>query len=176
MKITDKIIKSKPIPWRSMKFLQPEGLKDLTKDAYKKLRQSILNNHFVESFKVWEDPKDKKIYCLDGYHRVKVLQELKKEGHEIPDTFRADFLDCKDKQEASKLILIYSSIYAKVTQEGLYEFANLYDLDISNLSEEIDIAGFDINAYLKGYTNKNITDEKIVCNCPNCGHIHTKKD
>jgi hypothetical protein len=81
MKITDKIIKSDLIPWRNMKFLQPDGFKDLTKESYAKLRQSILNNHFLESFKVWQDKKI--IYCLDGYHRVKVLHELVREGHAI---------------------------------------------------------------------------------------------
>ena len=154
MKITDKIIKSELIPWRSMKFLQPEGFKDLTKPAYTKLRQSILNNHFVESFKVWQDKKT--IFCLDGFHRVKVLHELVKEGHEVPDTFRADFLNCQDKKEASKLVLIYSSVYASVTQEGLYEFASLQDLDISSMTDEIDIAGFDIEKYLKGYDEEKL--------------------
>jgi hypothetical protein len=158
LKITDKIIKSESIHWQEMKFLQPPGFKDLTKDAYNKLRQSIINNHFVESFKVWQDKKI--IYCLDGFHRVKVLKELKKEGHEIPDVFRADFLGCKDKKEASKLVLIYSSIYAAVTQEGLYEFTNLQDLDITSFKEEIDIPGFDINTYLKGYEEKETLEYK----------------
>jgi hypothetical protein len=142
-----------------MKFLQPDGFKDLTKSAYTKLRQSILNNHFVESFKVWQDKKT--TFCLDGFHRVKVLHELVKEGHEVPDTFRADFLNCQDKKEASKLVLIYSSVYASVTQEGLYEFASLQDLDISSMSDEIDIAGFDIDKYLKGYEGGDITPEDI---------------
>ena len=177
MKITDKIIKSELIPWRSMKFLQPDGFKDLTKPAYTKLRQSILNNHFVESFKVWQDKKT--IFCLDGFHRVKVLHELVKEGHEVPDAFRADFLNCQDKKEASKLVLIYSSVYASVTQEGLYEFANLQDLDISVVKDEIDIAGFDIQRYLTGYNeekqgkNEEINlpeDKETFVKCPECGH------
>ncbi len=74
----------------------------------------------INESKVWESGKE--IFCLDGFHRIKVFIQLREEGYTIPDHFRADFIDCKDKKEASKLVLIYSSIYAKINEQSLEEY------------------------------------------------------
>ena len=49
------------------------------------------------------------------------------------------FIDCVDKKEASKLVLVFSSAYAKVTQQGLQEFISFYELDLPDLLKEISI-------------------------------------
>jgi hypothetical protein len=127
--IKNRIIKSEPAHWQDFKFIQTKDFKELDEASAEKLRQSIINNDFVESFKVWHSPEDGINYCLDGYHRVKILKLLISEGFEIPQDFQTDFLDCKDKQEAAKLVLIYSSVYAKITQEGLHSFLGENQLD-----------------------------------------------
>jgi len=147
--IKDKIIKSELVDWKRFEFIQSENFKELKKPAYEKLKQSIIKNSFVESFKVWQNGKQ--LYCLDGYHRCLILKELEADGFDVPEKFRADFIDCKDKKEAAKLVAIYSSIYAKITKDGLYEFIHTTDVGIETLKLESDIPGIDMNAFELGY-------------------------
>ncbi len=179
--IVSRIIHSRNVRWRDFEFLQPAEFKDLTETGYARLRESILRNGFVESFKVWQPAKGKKIYCLDGYHRCKVLTALVSEGVDVPETFPADFLDCKSRREAAKLVLVYSSIYASITDEGLYAFQNLHGLDLETIAAEIDLPDLDIEKFLEGWgeekgegpnsSNHNGLDTTgEMTECPRCGH------
>lgn len=144
MKIESRIIKSAKVVWQNFKFIQTDKFKVLGIQEKERLKNSILNNQFVESFKVWEN--DGTIYCLDGFHRCLVLKELESEGHEIPKTFKADFIDCKNELEAAKLVLIYSSRYAKIDVAGLQEFIATNSIEIGEISSMIDIPDIDINS------------------------------
>jgi len=157
--ITDKIIKSDFVNWRNLEIIQPKGFKELSKPAYQKLRNSIIENNFVESFKVWDNGKT---YLLDGVHRCKVLDILDSEGFDIPDKFRADFIECKDKKQAKKMILVYSSRYAKLLEEGLYEFVQ--DLDWDAIARVTDFADIDIDRFTDGYMRdtEGLTDEDEI--------------
>ncbi len=152
--ISDKIIKSDFIKWRELEIIQPSGFKELSKSAYQKLRNSLIENNFVESFKVWEHGK---IYLLDGVHRCKVLDILDSEGYDIPDKFRADFIECKDRKQAKKMILVYSSRYAKLLEEGLYEFAQ--DLNWGELTQTIDLPDIDLEIFAGGFLNDSYTED-----------------
>ena len=158
--ISDKIIKSDFVKWREFEILQPAGFKELTKQAYQKLRNSIIENDFVESFKVWEH--EDKIYCLDGVHRCKVLDILDGEGYDIPDKFRADFIECEDKKQAKKMVLVYSSRYAKLLEDGLYEFVQ--DLNWEELTQVIDLPDVDLDRFTDGYMRdtEGLTDEDEI--------------
>jgi len=61
----------------------------------------------------------------------------------------ANFIECSDKKAAAKMVLLYSSIYAKITNEGLGEFLDDFELDISNLINEIDLPGLDFDSILE---------------------------
>src|ERR1041385_3159119 len=78
--LENRIIKTELVEWRKFKFLQPDGFKDLSNTAFEKLRQSIIANDFIETFIVWEN---RELYCLDGYHRCKVLEQLSAGGISI---------------------------------------------------------------------------------------------
>jgi hypothetical protein len=180
--IVSRILRSENVCWRDFEFLQPEGFKDLTAAGYSRLRESILRNGFVESFKVWQPAKSKKLYCLDGYHRCKVLRALASEGVEVPETFPADFLDCRTRKEAAKLVLVYSSIYASITDEGLYAFQDLHGLDLESIAAEIDLPDLDIEKFIEGWggekedgsnasNNNDIDAAAGMVECPNCGHV-----
>lgn len=149
MKIQNRIIKSEDVEWKKLKFIQADNFKELTKEAYEKLKNSILTNQFVESFKVWQNGNN--LYCLDGFHRIKVLKELLKEGDYIPGRLRADFIECKTRKDAAKLVLIYSSIYAKISEEGLYEYLNKNFLDLNTLELEISIPEVNIEEFKAGF-------------------------
>ncbi len=149
MDIKDKIIKSELIDWKKLKFIQSDDLKELSPEAKEKLKTSIKSNNFISSFKVWQS-KDK-LFCLDGKHRYNILLELEAEGAKIPGKLRADIIDCKDKKEASKLVLIYTSFYAQLLQEPLFEFIELNKLDIDSLIAQTNFENIDFsNYFLKG--------------------------
>jgi hypothetical protein len=176
--IKDKIIKSDFVKWKSFKFIQPENFKELREPEYKKLEQSIINNNLIESFKVWQSGKT--LYCLDGYHRCKIFQDLEGKGYNVPQEVRADFIDCKDRSEASKLVMIYSSIYANITDEGLYEFLNKEGLNFDDLKMEIDLPSINLDYFGKGYVQDHDIDKYFETDieptdppkktCPNCGY------
>lgn len=136
--IKNRIIKQGLVDWKKLVVLQNNNLKDLTIDGMNKLKNSLYKNNFIQPFNVWED-KDGTIYTLDGVHRSKAMLELEKEGVNIAKELSANFIECENKQEAAKLVLVYSSIYAKVQYEGLEEFLFENNLDIEEVKLEIDI-------------------------------------
>ena len=156
--IEDKIIKTGKVNWRRFEFLQKESFKEISKKQMDKLKASILNNDFIESYKVWEH--DGKVYCLDGYHRCLALSELAAEGYQVPDEFTANFIQCKDMKDAAKKVLVYSSIYASVTDEGLYEFSHDFNLNFDEIKFEIDIPKLDLDRYEAGYVRDDDYNEE----------------
>jgi len=158
MQIVSQIIKQSLVNWKSLKWLQSSKLKDIGEHGITKLKNSLKENNFVQPFNVWEDSKGV-IWILDGHHREKALTQLEQEGYEIPETLPANFIDCKDKKEAAKMVLLYSSIYAKITNEGLGEFLDDFDLDLSNLVNEIDLPGLDFDNFLEPETLPEDIDE-----------------
>lgn len=139
--ITSRILKTAPINWRDLQFIQNDNFKDLSPDAKHRLKASILSNSFTSPFYIWEDP-DGRQWCLDGKHRSILLEELIAEGVNVPYQLPATFIQCENKKDASKLVLLFSSQYARVTQQGLNDFLTLNDLDFSELKETIDLPEF----------------------------------
>ena len=172
--IRNRVLKTELVEWRKLVELQPKNFKELGKINYEKLKQSILKENFVMSFTVWQDKET--IYIIDGHHRYKVLDLLEKEGVSVPKKLPCTFIECKDKKEASKLVLTYSSFYAKVQEEGLYEFLNLNDFDFESIKNEIDIPNIDFKKFNASYFDIPIKEEEVDENietnheCPNCGY------
>ena len=65
--IKSRIIKTIPIKWKDLEFIQQENFKEWINDGDTKLIESILKYQFVDPFKVWEN--EGKLFCLDGKHR-----------------------------------------------------------------------------------------------------------
>jgi len=158
MKIQSKITKQELVSWRNLKWLQSSKLKDLGTKGIDKLKNSLKENNFVQPFNVWQDGKGT-IWILDGHHREKALKQLEAEGYEIPELLPANFVECNDRKDAAKMVLLYSSIYAKITNEGLGEFLDDFDLDIKNLMDEIDLPGLDFDTILEPETLPEDIDE-----------------
>lgn len=140
--LSSRVIETKPAAWKEFHFIQLDTFKNLPIAAAKKLKQSILANEFTQPFYVWLDESAGVTYCLDGRHRTLMLEELEEEGVDVPELLPATFIRCADKADAAKLVLTYSSIYAKVTEEGLFEFMNMYELDPEQMSAITDLPGF----------------------------------
>ncbi len=137
--MNNRIEKTKLINWKEIKLFQPSNLKKMSDIQLKKLKTSLVNNGFSTPFYVWENKE--KIYCLDGHHRIPALKLLEDEGVIIPKMLPANFIDCKNKKEAKKAVLIFNSHYADILQDNLSEWIS--DLNLDELNSEIDIK--DIN-------------------------------
>ena len=143
--VSTRIIKNELVNWSALKYIQQENFKDWTLEAKQKLKTSIIQNQFAQPFYVWQDSASGDIYCLDGRHRTLIMKELVKEGYEIPALLDAIFIECKDKKEAARMVLLYSSVYAKITEHGLFDFAKLYELDFADLNEGFELPDMDID-------------------------------
>lgn len=139
--LKSRVLKSENIEWRSLQFLQSDSLKNFDDEARKRLTNSILENQFSQPFYVWQSP-DGVLYCLDGKHRTIVLEEMIQMGFQIPSILPAVFIDCENKKEAARLTIVYSSIYAKITNQGLFDFLSEYELRFDEIKDQIDLPDF----------------------------------
>jgi len=152
-----RILKTDNINWRELQFIQQDDFKEIPPEAKEKLKASLVSNNFIQPFYVWEDDNGV-LFCLDGKHRTIFLQELSEEGYSIPYQLPAIFLDCKSRKEAAKLVLVFSSAYAKVTQDGLNNFITLNDLDWSEVKGNIDLPEFSVDRFEQKYDHFQVLD------------------
>lgn len=139
--VRSRVLKTEHIAWQDAKWLQNENLKAISEDGLQRLKNSIVSNDFVMPFNVWQD-EDEVVWILDGHHREKALRSLVAEGVPVPAMLPATFIEAETKQDAAKLVLIYSSIYAKITNEGLSDFLQMFEIPLEEFSDEIDIPEF----------------------------------
>src|SRR6266496_436166 len=91
-------------------------LKELTDANFEKLKQSILKHGITFPLFVWQSEGEN--YILDGTQRDRVLKRMAEEGYEIPPLPCA-LIEAKNRKEAAEKILLISSQYGRVTDEGL---------------------------------------------------------
>ena len=140
--INSRVIKTELIKWKELQFIQDEDFKEWINDGDKKLIESLVKYQFADPFKVWEN--EGKQFCLDGKHRWKDLLKLSESGIIIPDLLPATFIDCTDVKEAAELVLVYSSAYAKITQDGLFNFIEKFSLSLPDIKETLSLPDFDM--------------------------------
>jgi len=157
--IASRIIKTEPIHWRELQFIQQENFKEWVNNGAEKLVESILKYQFIAPFMVWHN--DGVNYCLDGRHRFLDLEKVSLSGKEVPELLPATFVDCANMKEAAELVLVYSSNYAKITQQGLLDFVNNFDLDFPDMQAMLNIADFDDIAF-QGLINKNDSESETI--------------
>lgn len=158
--LTSRILKTELVEWRKLKFIQQDDFKELDLTAQGRLKTSILSNNFTQPFYVWQDPQTDDIYCLDGKHRTIILEILIAEGANVPDLLPATFIHCESKQEAASLVLIYSSIYAKVTQQGLFDFIQMYDLEYDSIKNQMDIPELSMDRFEQKFDFFNVDENE----------------
>jgi len=130
-------------------------LKKITPESMKKLKQSIIKHGFSFPVFVWKNKT--KYYSIDGVHRVKALKELGAEGYDVPVSVPVAYINARDRKQAKKLLLAVSSQYAKFTEEGFTEF--IKDLDLDDISNDIDIPSIDIDSILNAPPETEDDDE-----------------
>jgi DNA modification methylase len=159
--INSRIIKTELINWRELQFIQQENFKEWVNKGAEKLVESILKYQFIAPFMVWQNEGVN--YCLDGRHRFLDLEKVSESGANVPQLLPATFVDCANMKEAAELVLVYSSAYAKITQQGLLDFVNNFNLDFPDLQAMMNIPEFDDIAF-QGLLNKmdGNEEEKII--------------
>lgn len=158
--ITSRIIDTKLINWRDLQFIQQENFKEWVNNGDKKLLESLLKYQFVDPFKVWHHEGVN--YCLDGKHRYLDLNKVAESGYIVPDLLPATFIDCDSMTSAAELVLVYSSNYAKITQQGLLDFVQNFELDFPDLQSMINIPEFDNIAFEGMLNNSDALTEPTV--------------
>ena len=134
------------MPIEKIKGLQG-NLKELPPENFEKLKKSILKHGFafpVNLARLNGEPYG----ILDAHQRVKVVIELVNQGYTLVNekdkevkSLPVTYTDVKNKQQAGELILQAVSQYGKITDEGLAEF--MEEFDISNINV------FDLEGYTK---------------------------
>jgi len=130
-------------------------LKKINPESMKKLKQSIIKHGFSFPVFVWKNKT--KYYSIDGVHRVKALKELCAEGYDVPVSVPVAYINARDRKQAKTLLLAVSSQYAKFTEEGFTEF--IKDLDLDDISNDIDIPSIDIDSILNAPPETEDDDE-----------------
>jgi len=114
-------------------------LKELSKKSFDKLSKSLLRFGFQFPFFIWYCEEEKIYYTVDGTQRLKVLITLEKSGNALPEKFPCVEIEAKDKKEAARTILLQSSSYGKITQEGYDAFSENFELCDCDLCECLDL-------------------------------------
>ncbi len=105
------------VPVTSLEPFQGD-LKELSQREYNKLKKSILENNLIVPFFVWLETGK----LLDGHQRQRVFV---KEGWDMD--VPVVYISAASEQDAKRKLLVISSQYGKVTQEGWDTFT--WDLE-----------------------------------------------
>ncbi len=92
------------------------------------LKSSIIKYGWIAPVFVWN-----KTEILDGHGRLKVLQELFKQGYTIEGDIPVCDIEAKTRKEAAEILLAISSRYQRITEEGLQEFIKLNEITLDDL-------------------------------------------
>ena len=122
------------IDYRKLQPLQG-NLKDFHEREYEKLKKSLKEFGWVYPFFVWDNAKDGIKYLIDGHGRHRLATREGVQPYELPYYP----IHAADLQEAKKLLLVATSQYQRITQEGFDEFT--FDVDDSWLAETVNFDG-----------------------------------
>lgn len=145
------------------KFENFQGnLKELRDYDLKKLKRSILKHGFSFPVLIWNQS------IIDGHQRIFATKELISEGHTIDDIPYVEIHAESAKAAAEKLLML-NSRFAKMTEDGLYEFMNNFDLNMIELKDDIVLPDIDLDRFVKGYVEDDTSggDDIIPSKDPN---------
>ena len=174
----DKVIEIKcegatTLPLESIKEFQGE-FKALTKENFEKLKHTITTEGFCDAINVWEN--DGKYFCLDGHQRMIVLKALKADGWMIP-SLPVNMIKAKDKEEAKKLILTFSSNYGVISEESLSNFMIDAGLSVDFLQTSVVLPEVSLDYFSQEDSDIDNTSKELSIDdftdfehkCPKCG-------
>lgn len=131
------------LSYKELKTFQG-NLKEMSKSNAEKLKKSILKYGWIAPIFVWN-----KDYILDGHGRLLILGELFKIGYQIDNLPIVD-IEAKTKKEAAEILLAINSKYQNITEEGLYQFVNEMELDLTDI-KIFELPAIDMERFEMGY-------------------------
>ena len=138
------------IDFHKLRILQGD-LKTLSKENLTKLCNSILKlNYFVPAF-IWNSDND--LWILDATQRYHALEQLEKEGYEIPEIPYIE-IEAKDRKDAAEKLLQITSRYGEINPETT--FFEDFDIDLSFIND-VEIPELDIK--LEELAPETVEDE-----------------
>lgn len=154
----NKIVRYGLVNWKELIPLQNDNLKTTNEEEIQKLEKSFQNNGNISVLHVWENKG--KLYLLDGVGRKLFFEKKEQSGVKIPNKVPAIFIDFKNKKEALKAILVYSSQYRTINEHGLAEFLDANDLieTYPELFQEIELPNIDIDNFDFNIKDTNVTE------------------
>lgn len=161
--ISSKILKTDLVEWRKLRWFSTD-LKKISGKSLDKLKQSLINNNFIQPFNVWQAGRT--LLILDGQYRMKAMQALEKDGYDIPEQLPANFIECISRSEAARLVLCYSSIYANLTDVGLSEYIAFNRISLQEINMEIDLANFNLDKFIEDNYGQTATGESAQNDVP----------
>lgn len=154
-------------------------LKNLTDEAYSRLRKEILEHGFSFPPAVWRTPGGK-WKLLDGHQRVHAVKRLVEEGYSI-DELPVVTVQAKSEKEAKLKLLAATSQYGEMQRQGLYEFMEDAGLGIEDISLNMKFAEIDLGSFEEEFFGtperketvgateiKEIEFSKFAHKCPKC--------
>ena len=125
------VLKNKIKEFKNLKRAELEtfqgDLKDIRQEDIQILMDRIKERGFISPLFIWENK------ILDGHQRLKALDRLSEEGHELKDDLiPCIFIDAEDEKEAASFVLYYSDQRAEITESGFQAFVEKYDLVIDD--------------------------------------------
>lgn len=142
------------ITCKGTKYLPIDGLqafqgnlKDLRAEELEKLKRSILRYGFSFPVFVWGDK------ILDGHQRVFAVRELLKEKHTIGKIPVVE-IEAENETEAAEKLLILNSRYARITDEGLYEFLSNHSVDLTGIKDDLVLPEIDLDRFISGWSEE----------------------
>ena len=156
------------VPTSSLTAFQGQ-MKELRKEQYDQLKQSILSKGFFAPVFVWQNN------IVDGHQRLFVLQN---EGWEVEGGIPVVDIQADNEKDAAEKLLLLSSTYGKVDSQGLYEFTQLHGIDLREFTLP-DLPDFDVDVFKAefygsgappGEGDGEVDGAGIDVECPMCGH------
>ena len=143
------------------------NLKEISEDALEKLKNNILRNGFCAPIFVWSGKK----FILDGHQRILAVKSLIEAGY-ILENNELPYIEIQAKNEtqAAELVLSYNSQYGGGAEDGLKEFKDKFELDLTELQDTINISvDLDVVNLTEEPNEKDFSEELETKNkCPKC--------
>lgn len=140
------------IPRYDVEKLAPfqDELKDLSKDDFAKLRESIIEHGFFVPVFLWHDGQ--RLNLLDGHQRIRVLLTLKHEGWSVPKIPAVE-IKARDQAEASEKLLLITSNFGKINKQGLYKFLIDRNLEAESIVVSYSLSNIDAPKFMDEFFN-----------------------
>jgi len=129
-------------------------LKELSTEAFERMRKEIVETGVAFATHVWKDPSDGRYKICDGHQRKRVLSHLvAQEGYTIEGGRGVPIVPVKagSLKEAKRRVLQGTSQFGRMTGQGLYEFAVDAGFSAAEIGESFRFPEIDVPQWRSEY-------------------------